>query len=158
MPNRIYRQHASRFAVAVVTLVVATACSDANPPFAQGAVAPGQPVSANEWGGNWAGKSAEGSPVSFTIVGNEIRNFTIAVPLTGECDVATFETIVSAPDAVADQSLAFGDATNTVAVRGQFSDNPATVSGTVVLNYVGNVDGVECHSSGTAEWMATRNW
>ena len=157
MSNRIPRRAANRVAVAFVTLVVA-ACSDANPPYAQGVAAPGQPASVNEWGGAWAGQSADGSPVSFTIVGNEIRNFTITVPLAGDCNVASFETMVSAPDAVADQSLAFGDSTNAVAVRGQFSDNPAMVSGTVMLNYVGNVNSVECHSSGTAEWTATRNW
>ncbi len=158
MPNRIHGQHASRIAVAIVTLAVAAACSDANPPYAQGVAAPGEPVSANAWGGIWAGASADGSPVSFTIAGSEIQNFTITIPLAGDCDVATWETVVSAPNAVANQSLAFGDSTNAVAVRGQFSSDPATASGSVVLNYVATVDGVECHSTGTAEWTATRNW
>jgi hypothetical protein len=147
--------------VAAAMLAIAAACSEpVDPTFTGGqGTGPIQPPPQNLRDGLWAGTTAEGFPVQFTIDGGMIHNLSITIDLRGDCGVDSFKAnVASAADAVEDQLHVLGDSANRVSLRGQFTDD-ATVSGSASLDYVGEfVDGRSCRSRGTTTWTASRNW
>ncbi len=81
MRNPLRRQRTYRVATAIAALGIAAACtSPVDPTSNREAVAPlAQPGQRPLWDGRWTGQTAEGQLVTFTIVGNEITDFSIAI-------------------------------------------------------------------------------
>ena len=76
--------------------MIAAACTNpSDPTFDPGARAPqARPGERPLWDGRWTGQKAEGQPVTFTIVGNEITKFSIGIHLTGDCHIGIFKAAV----------------------------------------------------------------
>jgi hypothetical protein len=160
MRNPLRRQRTYRVAAAVAALGIAAGCTNpADPTSNRGAGAPqAQPGQRPLWDGRWTGQTAEGQLVTFTIVGNEITDFSIVIDLAGDCHIGIFKAIVSdAPDAVVNQHIVVGDSTSAVALEGDLTAD-ATAAGSVVLNYAGTANGVSCNSKRGSTWTASRNW
>ncbi len=159
MRNPLSLQRTYRVAAALA-LGIAAACSNpGDPTFNRGAGAPqAKPGQQPLWDGRWTGQTAEGQLVTFTIVGSEITDFSIAIDLAGDCHIGIFKAIVSdAPDAVVNQRIVVGDSTSAVAFQGELTED-ATAAGSVVLNYAGTANGVRCNSNRASTWTASRNW
>lgn len=155
------RPRARLVCVAAAMLAITAACSDrVDPTFPSGrGNGPIQPPPTSLRDGAWAGTTAEGFPVRFTINGGTINDLSITIDLDGACGLDSYEAnIGSAANAVEDQLVVIGGSTNSVSLRGQFTDD-ATVSGVARVKYVGDDgDGTPCWSTGTTTWTASRNW
>jgi hypothetical protein len=160
MRNPLRRQRTFRVPAAVAALVIAAACTNAADPTSnRGAGAPqAQPGQRPLWDGRWTGQTVDGQLVTFTILGNEITDFSIAIDLAGDCHIGIFRAIVSdAPDAVVNQHIVVGDSTSAVTFQGELTAD-ATAAGSVVLNYAATANGVKCNSNRASTWTASRNW
>jgi hypothetical protein len=96
MRNPLRRQRTYRVAAAVAALGTAAACTNpADPTVNRGAGAPSaQPGQRPLWDGRWAGQTADGQPVTFTIVGSEITDLSIGIDLASDCHIGIFKAIV----------------------------------------------------------------
>jgi hypothetical protein len=97
MRNPLRRQRTYRVAAAVAAVGIAAACTNpADPTVNRGAGAPSaQPGQRPLWDGRWAGETAEGQPVTFTVVGSEIADFSIGIDLASDCHIGIFKAIAS---------------------------------------------------------------
>ena len=160
MPRQDLRRHG--MAVALATLAAIAACSDSAVPSApvvpRPPVAPAQPAINHD--GSWAGFTAEGNLIAFTIAGGVIENLSLVIDLTGACDITAYQAQVSN---VADgfvTPIRLGDGTdNVLSIKAEFNVDNDTVAGSVSLDYVGALaDGTACASTGATTWTAMRNY
>jgi hypothetical protein len=158
MRNPLRRQRTYRVAAAVAALGIATACTNPADPHRGVGASPAQPGQRPLWDGRWTGQTADGQLVTFTIVGSEITDFSIAIDLASDCHIGIFNAVITdAADAVDDQQIVVGDSTSPVSLRGEFTGD-AAAAGSVVVNYAGTSNGTVCNAHGGATWRASRNW
>ena len=147
-------------ALIVVAPVLFAACSqtDATAPLEIRPIAPDIPPAAPSWDGLWSSMTAEGLPLAFKVAGNTIRDVSISIRLTGDCNIDLLNaTVPGDAGSVHDNLIVVGDSTTVIELRGSFQDF-ATASGQATANYYGPVvDGVACHSTGTTVWNAANN-